>query len=152
MMTGQFFLDTEYTNGNYYLGDIFEIALVSENTHRTFRQYVKIPYAISKRVKKVCNINDEVLRHKGVEFTYMIKRLCEFVKSETTTPTLIAHNGYLCDYPLLFANCMKYNLEVEDIFDNYIFVDSIKVLECAGCRKPELKTISRSKFAQHNAV
>ena len=152
MMAGRFFLDTEYTNGNYYRGDIIEIALFSESTHRTFRQYVKIPYALPKRVKKVCNINDEVLRQKGVDFTYMIKRLCKFVKSETATPTLIAHNGYLCDFPLLFANCMKYNLEVEDIFKNYTFVDTIKVLQRMGCRKTGLKTISSVKYQQHNAA
>lgn len=152
MMLGRFFLDTEYTNGNYYRRDIFEIALFSENIHRTFRQYAKIPYALPKRAKKICNINNEVLRQKGVDFTYMIKKLRKFVKSEITTPTLIAHNGYLCDFPLLFASCMKYNLEVENIFKNYTFIDTIKVLQRLGFKKPGLKTISSVKYQQHNAV
>ena len=151
-MTGRFFLDTEYTNGNFYQGDIFEIAVVSESTYRTFHQYVKIPYAIPKNVKELCNINDEVLRQKGVHFTYMIKRLKEFVKSETTTPTVIAHGGYLTDFPLLFANCMKYNIEVKDIFENYTFADSVKMLECINCKKTGLNTISDSKYKQHSAL
>ena len=68
----KFYLDTEYTNGNYYQGDIFEIALVSEDTGRVFHQYVKIPYNLPKNSKRLCNINDEVIRHKRVSFKFML--------------------------------------------------------------------------------
>ena len=99
-MTGRFYLDTEYTNGNYYLGDIFEIALISEDTCRVFHKYIKIPYRLSKYVKQTCNVSDNILRQKGVPFLYMLKKMQQFVYSETTTPILIAHGGFLCDFPL----------------------------------------------------
>ena len=65
-MLGRFYLDTEYTNGNYYQGDIFEIALVSEHTYRVFHQYIQIPYGLPKNVKRLCRVNDKMLRIKGV--------------------------------------------------------------------------------------
>ena len=148
----RFFLDTEYTNGNYYQGDIFEIALVSENTYRIFHQYVKIPYSVPNNVKRLCNISDKVLQQKGVSFTHMIKRLTRFVKSETKTPTIIAHAGYAFDFPLLFTNCMKHNLNVQIIFQNYAFVDSVKVLQNAGVRKPGLHTIANASYQRHSAA
>ena len=107
MMSNRFFLDTEFSNGDYFQGDIFEVALVSENTCRKFCQYIAIPYSMPKYVKQICYISDEVLPCKGVSFTYMINKLVQLVKSETDTPTFIAHSFFLFDYPLLFANCMK---------------------------------------------
>ena len=35
-MLGRFYLDLEFTNGNYYLSDILEIALVAEESGNTF--------------------------------------------------------------------------------------------------------------------
>ena len=39
----RFYLDTEYSNDNYYLGDIFEIAVLSEKSGYIFHSYIKIP-------------------------------------------------------------------------------------------------------------
>ena len=50
-MENRFYLDTEFTNGNYYRGDIFELALISEKTCRIFHQYIQIPYDIPTYVK-----------------------------------------------------------------------------------------------------
>ena len=149
---GRFYLDTEYTNGNYYRGDIFEIALVSEETCRVFHQYVRIPYNICEYVKRLCNINDEVIRHKGVSFNFMLDRLLRFVKSETNTPILIAHAGYLFDFPILFVNCMKHNIDIADTFANFTFIDTLRVLKERGeYTKSSLKSIANISFHHHSA-
>ena len=130
----KFYLDTEYTNGNYYQGDIFEIALVSEDTGRVFHQYVKIPYNLPKNSKRLCNINDYVIRCKGISFQLMLNRLWHFLKCETSTPIIIAHAGYLFDFPILFVNCMKYKINIIDTFSNFTFIDTVRVLkDCHDC-------------------
>ena len=152
-MPARFFLDTEYTNGNYYRGDIFEIALISETTYRVFHQYIKIKYRLPNNVKTLCRISDEYLLRKGVPFTYMLKRMLLFIKSETDNPTIIAHSGYLNDFPLLFINCIKHNINVADVFKNYTFIDSLKVIRNSiECRKPGLKSIIILCYKQHTAL
>ena len=71
---GKFYLDMEFTNGNYYLSDILEIALIAEESVNAFHSYVSLP----KRVHKL---------------------------------TGIAHGGYLHDFPILLANCMKHDYD-----------------------------------------
>ena len=152
MTTGRFFLDTEYTNGNYYMGDIFEITIISEDTCRVFHKYIKIPYRLSNNVMNICsNVTNKTLQQKAVPFSYMLKMMLKFIHSETTTPTLIAHGGFLWDFPLLMINCMKYNVDVVMIFTQYSFIDSMKMLQENGYYKPGLETISRVT-SQHNAL
>ena len=150
-MVGRFFLDTEYTNGNYYLGDIFQIALISEDSCRIFHQYIVIPYKLSNNIQKLCNVNNKILQRKCVPFTYAIKKMLRFIQCETATPTLIAHGGFLCDFPLLIINNMKYNIDVADIFAQYTFIDSMKMLQEIGYSKPGLDTISHV-VSHHNAL
>ena len=45
---GRFYLDMEFTNGNYYLVDILEIALLSEESGNVYHSYVKINYSVTK--------------------------------------------------------------------------------------------------------
>ena len=119
-MLGRIYLDKEYANENYYQGDIFEIALLSEHTYRVFHQYIQIPYGLPENVKILCTLNDKMLRIKGLQFTYMLKRLLYFIESETNTPTIIAHSGYTNHFPLLFINCIKHKIKVADVFKNFI--------------------------------
>ena len=42
----------EFTNGNYYLVDILELALVAEESGYAFHSYVTIHYSVPKRVKE----------------------------------------------------------------------------------------------------
>ena len=58
---GRFYLGMEFTNGNYYLADIIEIALVAEDSGNTFHSYIRIHYSIPKRVKELMNITDKTL-------------------------------------------------------------------------------------------
>ena len=43
---GRFYLDMEFTNGNYYLVDILEIALLAEESGNVYHSYVKMNYLI----------------------------------------------------------------------------------------------------------
>ena len=57
---GRFYLDREFTNGNYYLADIIEIALIAEESGNAFHSYVKIPYSIPRRVQQLTNCDSVV--------------------------------------------------------------------------------------------
>ena len=46
---GKFYLDLEFTNGNFYLSDIFDLVLLSEESGYAFHSYVKIHYSVPKR-------------------------------------------------------------------------------------------------------
>ena len=50
---GRFFLDLEFTNGNYYLAEIIEMALVSEISGFAFHTHVKIDNLLTPFVKKL---------------------------------------------------------------------------------------------------
>ena len=62
---GKFFLDMEFTNGNYYLTDIIEMELVAEESGNAFHNYIRIHYSIPKRVKELTNITDRTLAAIG---------------------------------------------------------------------------------------
>ena len=69
----------------------------------------------------------------------MLNRLLQFVNSETSTPKLVAHGGYLSDFPLLFINCMKHSIDIADNFANYKFIDTVRFLKEQGrYKKPGL--------------
>ncbi len=92
-------------------------------------------------------------QRQGVPFTDMLGELLDFVKKETSTPTLVAHGGYLNDFPLLFANCMKHNIDIATVFENYTFIVTVKVLnEWGGCKKPGLQSIANADYNHHNAL
>ncbi len=99
---------------------------MSEDTYRVFHQYIKIKYRLPNNVKKLCRISEEFLLRKAVPFTYILKRMLLSINSETDNPTIIAHSGYLDDFPLIFINCMKHNINVADVFKNYTIIDSFK--------------------------
>ena len=46
----RFYLDMEFTNGNYYLVDILEIALLAEESGNVHHRHVKINYSVPKQV------------------------------------------------------------------------------------------------------
>ena len=54
--------------------------------------------------------------------------------AKSTTPTLVAHGGFLCDFLLLIINCMKYNVDVAELIAQ--FIDSMKMLQEYGMAIP----------------
>ena len=157
---GLFYLDTELTNGNYYLGDIFEIAVLSEDRNQIFHSYINTRRPISRYVLNMCNVTLERIKqsppfHEVMEsFFSFIKR--EEAASNTTTSTIIiAHAGFYFDFPLLFVNCMRRqngrNFLAE--MKNFKFVDSVQALQYGyGYKKTSLSFLTGEKERVHSAI
>ena len=65
---GRFYLDMEFTNGNYYLADILEIAVVAEESGNIYHRYVKIHYSVPKQVLLLTVITNRTIETHGVPF------------------------------------------------------------------------------------
>ena len=139
---GRFYLDLEFTNGNFYLADIIEISLVAEKTTHEFHSYVSIPYRLPANVKALTSITDEKLIADGCSFYETMCALVDFISIESTDPpTIIAHGGYHHDFPILFANCHKYCFQDFNVFHQCTFVDSVQLLQDLGYKKPGLNAM-----------
>ena len=104
---GKFYLDLEYTNCNYYLADIIEIAMVAGESGIAFHSYVKLHYSIPRKVQQLTNITNKTLKSIGLPLRAMLDALIEFICYETI-PVIIAHGGILNDFPILLANYVKH--------------------------------------------
>ena len=142
---GRFYFDTEFTNGNYYLGDIIDIALHAEESGNTFHSYVQIHYLIPTRVKELTSISDDLLASVGCKFKDAMVSFLDFIQREqkesSTAPVIIAHGGYQSDFPLLLANCMKRGVLDYGILPNCSFVDSVEVFKSCGYTSPGLDSL-----------
>ena len=149
----RFYLDTEYTNGNYYTGDIFEVAVLSEKTGYIFHAYIAIRYKLSPFIEKLCNISNRMLDMESQPFNVVMDDLIDFINQESIDeqPTIIAHGGHLSDFPLLLANCMKATYDCTRLA-MYRYIDSMKVLQDKGYEKPGLDTFSTTTTRRHSAV
>ena len=105
----------EFTNGNHYLANILEIALVVGESGNVFHSYVQIHYSTPKRVQQLTGITNRTIKSLGVPLRTVMDRLVEFLQHEQvqceTIPIIIAHGGYLHDFPILLASCMKHNCD-----------------------------------------
>ena len=112
---GKFYLDLEFTNGDYYLADVLEIALVAGESGSILHSYVKIHYSVPQRVQQLKGITNGTINTLGLPFTEVMDGLVEFLHREQARgemhPIIIAHGGYLQDFPILIASCMKHNSE-----------------------------------------
>ena len=57
-----------------------------------------------------------------------------------TDPIIIAHDGYLHDFPTLLANCIKYNFNDFGILKDCLYKDSVHILKDDGYQRPGLDT------------
>ena len=139
---GKFFLALEFTNGNYYLSDIIELALIAEETGKVFHRFVKIHYQIPNRVRE---LTDETLANLGCSFTDMMTEMIGFIQCEqldsNTNPIILAHGGYYNNFPILLANCMKHSFTDYGILKKCLFVDSIDLFKNVGYEKPGLNNL-----------
>ena len=121
----------EWTNGNFYLGDIFEIAVISGDSGHIFHSYVKIHYKLSENIKFLCGITDDILENND-SFSNVFITLLNFLEKEQATsntlPLIIAHGGYDHDFPLMLTNCMKHKCDFSALH-NYSFLDSMLLLK-----------------------
>ena len=127
-------MDREFTNGNYYLSDILEIALIAEESGNAFLSYVSLHYSVLKGVQQLTGITNTTIKSLGLPFREVMDGLVDFlhheqVQSKTTTPVIIAHGGYSYDFPILLANCMKHDYDFHlTVLAKCMYVDSMRVL------------------------
>ena len=73
---GRFYLDMEFTNGNYYLVDILEIALLAEESENIYHSYVKMNYSVPKQVQLLTGITNGTIENHVVPFRNVMGRSC----------------------------------------------------------------------------
>ena len=132
-----FYLDTEHSNGNFYLGDIFDLTLISGKSGNVFHTLINIPTPLDSYVKFMCNITDNKLHREGTTFEQAFEAMITFVNDEIKEEmeeelypevTIIAHSGYLHDFPLLVTNCIKNKCNTAAMY-NYCFIDTLQILQ-----------------------
>ena len=130
-----FYLDTEYSHGNFYLGDIFDLTLIAAKSGNVFHTLITIPTPLDNYVKFMCNMTDSKLQREGIPFAEAFKAMLAFVNLEVegevenaTEVMIIAHSGYLADFPLLIINCYKNKCDI-DAMCNYRFIDTLQLLQ-----------------------
>ena len=100
----------EFNNGNYYLEDTLEIALLEEESGNVYHSYEKINYSLPKQMQLLTGIANRTIETHGVPFRNVMDGLVEFIRRETTEQQIIkAHGGYVPDFLILLASCMKHN-------------------------------------------
>ena len=156
---GVFFLDLEFVNGNFYLADIFEIALLSHNSKHLFHNYIKLHQPLPRYVQKLTHLNDEFLIENGTSFKKTMSNFIAFLQHEQTldpTPlVIVAHGGFFSDFPILLSNCFKYNFKNINILKECTFIDSMFTFKNAGWVQPGLDALCKENNLSrsgHSAV
>ena len=146
---GVFYIDTEYSNGNFYIGDIFELSLLSERSGRIFHRYINIPGTLPRFVQQFCNVRMQTIRRYGRPFETVLDQMFQFIESERDggdVVTLIGHGATRTDFPLIIVNAMR--CKNADLLlkrmKNYRFVDSVNELQIRGYERTSLDHLSGS--------
>ena len=131
--------------GNYYLGEILEIGLVAEESGNIFHSFVKIRYSVPQRVQQLTGVTNITIKSLGVPFRTVMDELFEFLCREQaqseTVSVIIANGGYLHDFPIMLASCMKHNWDRFGILTECMFVDSMQILQNDGYKRPGLDAL-----------
>ena len=147
-----FYIDTEYNEGNLYIGDIFEVACLSSNGS-SFHSYVNIPTNVSRYIQTLCGLDLSLLR-QSPSFNDVMNELTAFITKEGTHGSqtiLIGHGAFLNDYPLIIANCIK-NRYDHSTLKEYRFADSMEAFRDSGYERPGLDSLSSTHRTIHSAI
>ena len=78
----------------------------------------------------------------------------EFIHNEqlqsATDPVIIAHRWYSHDFPILLANCMKYNFNYFGILSDCLFMDNVHIFKDDGYQRPGLDTLCQELNIKRN--
>ena len=140
---GVFYIDTEYSNGNLYIGDIFELSLLSERSGRIFHRYINISGTLPRFVQQFCNVRMQTIRRYGRPFETVLHQMLQFIESERDGDDVvkfIGHGARRTDFPLIIVNSMR--CKNADLLlrrmKNYRFVDSVNELQIRGYERTSL--------------
>ena len=62
------YIDLEYTNGNLYIADILEIAVVSGDTENVFHTLISIDYEIPSVVTEITGLTTHAVQKNELHF------------------------------------------------------------------------------------
>ena len=80
---GKFYLDLEFTNEYNYLSDIFEIALLAEESGNDFHSYVSLHYSVPERVQQLTGITDKTIKSLELPLRKVMDGLADFLHHKT---------------------------------------------------------------------
>ena len=96
----------------------------------------------TKHVQLLTGITNRIIETQGVPFRDMMDGLVAFIRREATEPAfIIAHGGYVHDFPILPASCMKQNYSDFAVLAKLVYVDSMQNLKDAGYMRPGLDAL-----------
>ena len=105
----------------------------------TYTTDVKIHYSVPKQVQLLSGITNRTIETHGVPFRDVMDGLVAFIRREATEPAIImAHGGYVHDFPILLVSCMKHNYSDFAVLAELVYVGSMQNLKDAGYRRPGL--------------
>ena len=110
--------------------------MVAEESENIYHRYVKIHYSVPKQVQVLTGITNRTIETHGVRFRVV------FIRREATERAIFtAHGGYVYDFPILLASCMKHNYSDFAVLAELVYVDSMQNLADAGYKRPGLDAI-----------
>ena len=138
------YIDTEFTDGNLYAGDLIEIAAVSDPSGNTFHTLVKPTGEVPREVEQLTGLTTAIVNKEGMTAANALEALDNFFyteqESDNHLTTIVAHGGANSDFPILFASCIKNQTSLNSL-KNASFLDSVKLLKKSGINRPGLATL-----------
>ena len=136
------------------MADILKIALVLEESGYAFHSYVSLHYSVPQRVQQLTGITNNTIKTLGPPFREVMDGLVAFLHREQaqseTIPIIIARGGYLHDFPILLANCMKHDGDEFRILLQCMFVESMQILQDDGYERPSLDALCEEVDIKRN--
>ena len=146
-MADIFYIDVEYNESNLYIGEIFELAVLSETSDKLFHSYISIQGALPWFYKKLCDIDETKLLAVGLPFRAVMKDLINFIWSNaSSTPFIIAHGDW--DFKMLAANLWRNECEFSGLHE-FLYINSVEILLKKGMEQPGLSRFCKRE--KHSA-
>ena len=137
-MRRYFYIAIKCISSNLYTSDITDIAVLSNSTGELFHREIAVEYSLSAAAcqYKYYKYSDTIQyttgwydkSTTGCTFSDVLKDLMYFLDCNTDSGTevyLISHGGYHHTFPLLLANCLKYDRKIINSLKNCFFIDSM---------------------------
>ena len=110
----------EFTNGNNYLTDILEIAVVAEESGNIYHRYGKIHYSVPKQVQLLTGIRNRTIETLGFHLETWRMDLLRLFYAKQRKPAIIISLAILAEL---------------------VYVDIMQNLEDAGYGRPGLEAL-----------
>ena len=90
-----------------------------------YYRYAKIHYSVPKQVQMLTGITNRTIETHGVPFRDVMDGLVALIRREAMEPAIIiAHGGYVHDFPIILASCMKHHYSDFAVLAELVYIDS----------------------------